>query len=184
MCYTKYDMEEQLEIKTNKTPDILSLIAMLTAILAIPLAIIFDIIAFKEVILQFIAALILPCIAFVVLCFFMIVTIIFIFGIFLIENYGFWPLTLSYQFFKEIIGDIKISQESLALFRVFRIILLVICLTVLILAIVSKGLAKADAEASQAPVKRSVKGKAKAAIVLSILGIIVSVGAIAITAAA
>lgn len=181
-------MDEIENVQRMKLAKTLALISMLVVLLSIPLAAVFDFISLKDVILQFIAALIIPIIAFFVLCVAMIASIIFIFGIFLIEEYGFWPLTLSIDFFKEIIGDIKVTPEAIQLFSIFRIILIVICVAMIVLAIVSKVIGSDNGEQEFTPEgkpikkKNPAKGMSTVAIVFAILGIVVSVGALLISA--
>lgn len=172
------------EAKKSSTAKVLSTIALFLAIGAIVLAIIFDITAFAEVVLQFVAALILPIFAFVFLLIAMIASFIFIFGIYLAKEYGFWPLSLSIQFFKEIVDDIEVTQSQIDTFRALRVVLIVICVAIITLAIISKVLAKKDAQNGVIPrVVRSTRGKATAALILGILGFLVSIGALAITSA-
>lgn len=163
---------------TKSLAKVLTIVSFALAIASIFLAIIFDFVAFKEVVLQFVAALILPCIAFVILIIAMIASCIFIFGVYLLKEYGFWPLSLSIQFFKEIIGDIKITSSQIQLFITFRIILLVLCLIVITLAIAARTLSKKNQEAGS----RLVKVMSTVSIILAILGIIVSIGMIIISA--
>lgn len=174
-------MEEE---KKSSTAKVLSTVALFLAIGAIFLAIIFDIVSFAEVVLQFVLALILPVFAFVFLFIAMIASIIFIFGVYLLEEYGFWPLSLSIQFFKEIVDDIQVTQAQLDTFRGLRVVLIVICIAIITLAIISKVLAKKDAQNGVIPrVVRSTRAKANAALILGILGLLVSIGALAITSA-
>ena len=172
-------MDEQMNNGSRKAAKILAIVAMVSAFLAVFLAIIFDIIAFREVILQFVAALILPIIAFVVLCIAMIASFIMIFGIFLVKDYGFWPLTLSIEFFKQILADIKVSQEAIQTFAMFRFVLIGICVTIMALAIVSKVLFDGQEEQCAADGKKRKKKNgimrmSTTAIVFSVLGLIVS----------
>lgn len=175
-------MEERT--KKHSSSHILAIIALCLAIFAIVLAVIFDITAFADVVLQFIAALILPVIAFVVLFMAMIVSFILIFGVYLVKEYGFWPLSLSIQFFKEILADIKVTTDQIETFRGLRVVLILICIAIIVLGIVAKSLAKNDSEKGVIPrVVGSTKGMAKAATILGILGIIVSVAALVIISA-
>ena len=167
--------------KPKSESRLLSNILVLSVILLVLVAIVGDLIIFSNAVLQFVAALILPCIAFVVLFLAMIASCIFIFGVLLLKEYGFWPLSLSIQFFKEILGDIEISASQLESFRVFRIVLIVLCLTLFILSIVGATLAKNDKEQGNDKDCRSSKGKCKFVRVMAIIGILVSVGALAIT---
>lgn len=175
-------MEERT--KKHSLSHTLAIISLLLAIFAIILAIIFDITSFAEVVAQFIAALILPIIAFVVLIMAMIVSFVLIFGIYLVKEYGFWPLTLSIDFFKEILADIKITPDQIDTFRGLRVVLIVICIAIIVLGIIAKSLAKNDPENGVVPrVVRSTKGMAKASIILGILGVIVSLAALVIISA-
>ena len=170
--------------KINVSAGRLGAAALIMAISSIFLAFGLDIFAFKEVILQFIAALIMPIIAFLFFCILMIITIMFIFGIYLIEEYGFWPLTLSIKFFKEIIGDIKVTPEEISTFFVCRIILIVLCISIIVLAILSKVSNPpqdvwVNGEIRKAK-NRGATGMSNAALVLGIIGLLVSIGAIAL----
>lgn len=178
-------MDEQTNSGSRKAAKILAIVAMVSAFLAIFLAIVFDIIAFREVILQFIASLILPIIAFVVLFIAMIASFIMIFGIFLVKEYGFWPLTLSIQFFKELLSEIKVTQDAIQTFIMFRFVLLGICATILLAAIVSKVLLgneeeQYDANGKRIKKKNGIRGMSTTAIVFAVLGLIVSLAALAI----
>ena len=169
--------------KLKSESRLLSNISLISVFVLIAVAIVADLIIFSNVVLQFVAALIVPCIAFVILFAAMIASFIFIFGIFLVEQYGFWPLTLSVQFFDEIIGDIEVTASQVEAFRTLRIVLIVLCIVIFVLSIVGATLAKNDKEEGNDAAYRSSKGKCKAARVFSILGILVSVGALAITSA-
>ena len=169
----------------NKTAKTLAIVAMVSAFAAIILAIIFDIIAFKEVILQFIASLILPVIAFVFLCIAMIASIVFIFGILLIKEYGFWPLTLSIDFFKQLLSEIKVSHEAIQLFTAFRFVLIFICVCIIIVAVVSKAMmgqqdGELDENGKKIKRKNGVKSMSSVGLVFGILGLIVSLSAVAL----
>ena len=171
--------------KKKKAAKILATVAMASAIIAIFLAVIFDVIAFKEVILQFVAALILPVIAFVFLFIAMLASFILIFGIFLIKEYGFWPLSLSFQFFKELLNEIKVTEQAIQTFTNFRIVLIAICVVIIALAVVSKILnVKPKKENSgnekKFKIKDGINSKSTTAIVFGILGLIVSLSALAI----
>ena len=93
------------------------------SIFLIFLAAIFDVIAFKDTILTFIGGIIISAAAFVVLCILFLISFILIFGFYLVKTEGFWPLPLSIEFFKEVMGEVKVTAEQIAMFRIFRIIL-------------------------------------------------------------
>lgn len=172
----------------NKTGKTLAIIAMASAFSAIVLAVIFDVISFREVILQFVASLILPILCFVVLCIAMIASIIFIFGIYLLKDYGFWPLTLSIDFFKQLLSELKVSEEAIQTFTGFRFVLIFICLCIIALAIVSKALLRKQIEEPAEDGKKPRRKKsgavamANVGLIFGILGLVVSLSAIALVA--
>ena len=167
----------------NKTARTLAIIAMASAFGAIALAFIFDVIAFREAILQFVLSLILPVIAFIVLVIAMIASIIFVFGLFLLKDYGFWPLILSFEFFKYLLSEIKISQEAIQTFLIFRYVLISICVAIIVVAIVSKALSgpkqkKFDENGKKIKRKDGTRAMSSVGLVFGILGLLVSLVAI------
>ena len=181
------------EVKENpvdtkaKKPTLVSQKVTMTAfglsIFLIFLAAIFDLIAFKDTILTFIAGIVVSAAAFVVLCVLFLISFILIFGFYLVQKEGFWPLPLSIEFFKEVMGEVKVTAEQIAMFRTFRIVLIVLCIATLIVAIVGKVMTKKDIKAGLVKRLKSVDGYATAAIVLTIIGALVSMATIAITSA-
>ena len=155
----------------------LAIISFVVVMLTLLTAIISDFAIFMDAILMFVGAIIFSAIAFVFLLVCMIVSFILIFGIYLAENYGFWPLTLSFQFFQEILKDIQITPEQVATFRGFRIAFLIICVITLIISIVAQHKDEMINE------KVPLKGLSKAAMIFSIMGIVVAIGMIAISSA-
>ena len=178
---------EETNNKNRKTAKILAIIAFISVFVAIPLAVVFDIIAFKDVIFHFIAAIFIPVAAFVLFFIAMLASFILIFGIYLVKEYSFWPLNLSLEFFRQIIGDIKVSAEAIQLFITFRAILIAICVTIIALAAVSKSLMGKEKpllneKGKKIKKRNGINGMSTAAIVLGSLGLIVSIGAIVIVA--
>ena len=152
-----------------------SIIAFVTVMVTLLLAIIVDIAIFAQVILTFIGGIFISVIAFVVLFMLMIVSFVFIFGFYLAKEYGFWPLSLSFQFFKEILADIQITPEQVATFRGWRIAFLILCIFSLIMAIIA--LHKDEMINEKVP----LKGMSVTALVFSIMGIVTALGMIAVT---
>lgn len=175
----------------KKAASVLATLSLVFAILSIFLAIGLDVFAFKEAIFKFIFALILPIPAFIIFVMLMVVSCIFIFGFYLLDQYGFWPLDWAINLFKEMMGDIKITADQIFLFRVFRIVLLVICFSLLTMAIVSKVLdyekkemVPEVVEGEEPPIKkkdRTTGATSTVAIVFIVLGILVSVAALALS---
>ena len=158
----------------------LSILSLVLAIISIFLAVLFDFISFKDAILHFVGGIIISCIVFVFLVAFFIVSFILIFGFYLVKLYGFLPLSISINLFKEIMGDIVITNEQIITFRIFRFILLAICITILIISIIARIKIKKEKEVGLI-FSRSVKNMAKSATILAIIGLIISLVAIIIS---
>ena len=154
---------------------ILAIISFSLVMGSLLIALITDVAIFSDVLKTFIGGIIISCIAFIFLFVFMIASIIFIFGIFLLKEYGFWPLTLSLQLFREILNDIQITQEQLASFRGLRVVFLIVCIVAFILAIVAKH---KDEPNEKVP----LKPMSVIALIFSIFGILVAISMLSLTA--
>ena len=152
-----------------------SIIAFVTVMLTLLVAIITDIAIFSQVILTFLAGIFLSAVAFCVLFVFMIISFILVFGFYLIGEYGFWPLTWSFEFFKMVLSDIQITPEQVAIFRGWRIAFLILCIFALIMAIIA--LHKDEMINKKVP----LKGMSVVALIFAIMGIVTALGMIAIT---
>ena len=148
-----------------KYQKVLSIISFILVLIALLTAFITDFVLFKDAILTFIGGIIASVFIFVIMIFAMIVSIIMIFGIFLIENYGFWPLSVTLDAFRDILNDIVITQEQVSTFVAIRIILTVICVSTLIMSVVAKH--KVEGQK-----KVPLKGMSIVTFVFSILGIL------------
>ena len=148
-----------------KYQKVLSIISFILVLLALLTAFITDIVLFKDAILTFIGGIIASVFIFVIMIFAMIVSIIMIFGIFLLENYGFWPLSVTLDAFRDILNDIVITQEQVSTFISIRVVLLTICISTLIMSIIAK-----HKEEDQKKVP--LKGMSIVTFVFSILGIL------------
>ena len=168
------------DVKVTRPYEIIALIAFIMCFISLALALIFDVASFSQVILKLLAAIIVPIILFFLLFILFLASFVLIFGFFLVKEYGFWPLTLSIQIFKEIIGEIVFKPNDIDKFINMRIILIVLCSLILISAIVSKVLHKVDVK--KLNIKPNIKSKkfSTAAIVLSSIGLMISIGAILI----
>ena len=156
-----------------KYQKVLSIISFILVLLALLTAFITDFVLFKDAILTFIGGIIASVFIFVIMLFAMIVSIIMIFGIFLLENYGFWPLSVTLDAFRDILNDIVITQEQVSTFVAIRIILTVICVSTLIMSVVAKH--KVEGQK-----KVPLKGMSIVAFVFSILGLISALSLITI----
>ena len=168
------------EKKIKYMPKTLAIIALVIVLVAIPLALLLDFVAMHEAILQFIGGLFVSVILTVVFFMAFLVSIILIFGIIILQNQGFWPIKLSLQVFKEIMGSITVEAAAIQMFRIFRMIIIAICIAVLIIAIIAKGKVKAENLETKTKEMNEAISISKAAIVLSIIGLVLSVIAVII----
>ena len=141
-------MDEKLELeqpkptnKLAKAAKIIAIIIFATVLSALVGAIVSDIVIFSAQIIGFIAACIVAVGAFIIGIFLMILSIICVFGVYLLEEYGFWPATWMYQAFMSVMSDLGITSEQIGILIIVRIILLVICGLVFVASIVAVSLA-------------------------------------------
>ncbi len=104
--------------------------------------IISDVALFAEQIMSFIVA----CIGSAFAWFFGLITVIvsiaFIFGILLLEQYGFWPNTFAAQVFHETMADAAITQQQLQILKGIRLAFFIVYITTFIGAIVCLAMRK------------------------------------------
>ncbi len=153
----------------------LAIISFVTVMITLLVAIISDVVIFSEALGIFLGGTIISVIAFIILFVAMIVSFILIFGVYLVKEHGFWPLTLSFNLFKDILKDIQITPAQIATFRGWRIAFLVICVITMIIAIVA--LHKDEMISKKVP----LKGMSVCALILSILGILTAISLLVIT---
>ena len=173
-------VSKSYDVKVTRPYEIIALIAFIMCFISLALALIFDVAAFSQVILKLLAAIIVPIILFFLLFILFLASFVLIFGFFLVKEYGFWPLTLSIQIFKEIIGEIVFKPNDIDKFVNMRIILIILYSLILISAIVSKILHNVDVKKLNIKLNLKSKKLSTAAIVLSTIGLMTSIGAILI----
>ena len=152
----------------------LSIASFIIVMLALIIAVITDIAIFSNVLKTFIAAIILSSVIFVILVAAFLVSFILIFGFYLVEKHGFWPLTVSMNAFKGILSDVEITASQLGAFKGARIGLLIACVIALIIAIVAKSIRLEDG-------KKPKNGLATTAMVFAILGLVVGTTMLVLT---
>ena len=165
------------EVTKKSKAKLISRISVITLVLTIILALVFDIIIFNDVIKQFIAALIVPSVLFLFLCILFVASFVIIIGFYLVKTEGFWPIKISKSLFNEIMGDIIIPDTQIDQFITCRYILIVLCVVTLLLAIIANIIARSEVK-EEILTKQQAKRIGRPIMVLSILGILVSLGAI------
>ena len=161
--------------KMNKyMPRTLAIIALTIILVTIPLTLVLDFVAMHDAILQFIGGLFASVVVTIILFGAFLVSLVLIFGIIILKNQGFWPLKASLSVFKQILGSITVEEQAIQLFMIFRIIVIVICVAVLIIAIIAKVKVKKENVELKTKEMNSAISLSKAAIVLSIIGLVLS----------
>ena len=161
--------------KMNKyTPRTMAIAALTSVLVLIPLTLVLDFIAMHDAILQFIGGLFVSVIITVVLLMAFLVSLVLIFGIIILQNQGFWPLKAAISVFKQILGSITVEEKAIQLFTIFRGIVIVLCIVILIIAIISISKVKAENVELKTKEMNSALSMAKAAEVLSIIGLVLS----------
>lgn len=163
--------------KTTKTLAITCFILVLSALVS---ALISDAIVVGQAILGFILALVVAVVAFIVGVFLMIISCILIFGIYLLENDGFWPIIWAESAFKDVMKDYQITNAQIDILFTIRIILLVICVAVFIMSIIALSYVKKVKKQDKIINRKPTLGFATTSLVLSILGVLACIGVLVV----
>ena len=174
-------MDEIVELEQPKPTNKLAKAAKIIAIVIFALvlsaligAVVSDVVIFSAQIAGFIVACIMAVAAFFIGIILMVLSIVCIFGVYLLEEYGFWPLTWTKNAFMEVMSDLAVTSEQISILIMVRIILLVICVLVFAAAIVALCLAK-KAKKENPEVKQGLtKAFSIVALILSILGMFIA----------
>ena len=164
----------------KKEIKILAIICFSLIMAALVTAIVSDAIIVGQSILGFVLALIIAVIAFLVGVILMIISCMLIFGIYLLNQEGFWPIAWAESAFKDVMKDYQITSAQIDILFTIRIVLLVICISVFIMSIIVirhvKKIKKQDKTINRKP----TSGFGTVSLVLSILGTIASLGVLAV----
>ena len=132
--------------KVNNTPAkrgfqraalIISIFCFVLVFALLLVAVISDILIFAQQLIMFVVAVLGAAVAFIAGFFLMIISIILIFGFYLLESQGFWPYEWAKQAFSEIIKDAKITSAQMGVLIGVRIALLICCVIIFVSAIVA-----------------------------------------------
>ena len=158
-----------------KAKRVLVIISFIIVMVALVTAIVTDIVLFKDALWTIFTAIIVSAALLVFLNILMVVSIMMVFGVIILQQNGYWPLALAKDTFYEILNEIVITPEQIQTFQTIRIVLLVVCISTFVLAIIAKG--KVDGK------KPPLRGMSTVTLIFSILGILIAIGFIGITAA-
>ncbi len=174
-------MNEVITVEQNKPTSKIAKAAKIIAIVIFALvlsaligAVVSDVVIFSAQIAGFIAACILAVAAFVFGIILMVLSIVCIFGVYLLEEYGFWPLTWTKTAFTEVVSDLAVTSEQINILIMVRIILLAICVLVFAAAIVALCLAKKAKKENPELKQGLTKAFSIVALILSILGMFIA----------
>ena len=160
----------------KKEIKILAIICFSLIMAALATALISDAIVVGKSILGFVLAMIVAVVVFIVGFFLMIVSCIFIFGIYLLEQDGLWPVTWAQGAFNDVMKDYQITPTQLDALFAIRIALLVVCIAVFIMSIIVVRHVKQIKKQDKTIKRKPTEGFGKASLVLSILGVIAAIG--------
>ncbi len=133
-----------------------------------------DVIIFSKQILQFIGGIVATALLFVFMLICFVASFILIFGFYLFQQQGFWPIKVTKTAFLDMMGEISFDNISPSLFSGVRISLIVLCVISLVSAIVSLSLRKAAINEGFIDKNKHIKKFDVTTIVFSSLGIAVS----------
>lgn len=155
----------------GRTARVFAIIAFALVWTALGIAVVADIFTFGQLILFFVFACFLAAAAFIIMFVLCIVSCMLIFGVYLLEQYGFWPVTVAAGLYHEVMADAAIAPERISIFMAVRILLLIFCVFVFVFSIIALSMnKKAKKEGFQG--KRGLTTAfGVVSLILSILGI-------------
>ena len=164
----------------KKEIKILAIVCFSLIMAALVAAIVSDAIIVGQSILGFVLSLIIAVIAFIVGVILMIISCMLIFGIYLLDQEGFWPIAWAERAFKDVMKDYQVTQAQIDTLITIRIVLLVICISVFIMSIIVVRHVKKIKKQDKTINRKPTSGFGTASLVLSILGMIASLGVLAV----
>ena len=137
------------EVATNKNVTPLAKTARIIAIVifslvmsCLVLALVTDGTIFAQQIFAFIGGCIAAVAAFFIGFIFMVFSIVLIFGVYLLEQQGFWPATWASEAFHSVLKDAPVTAEQVSIMMTIRLVIVAICVLCFISSIVCLALAK------------------------------------------
>ena len=122
------EKKEKVELpKKAKVAKIIAIVIFSTVVACLVLALVTDIAIFSNQILAFIGGCLGAIGAFIIGIVFLFFSIVLIFGVYLLEQQGFWPLTWASNAFHSAIADAPITAGQLEALVAIRIVIIVLC---------------------------------------------------------
>ena len=167
-------------LRKMKAAKIIAIVIFSLIMAALLTAIISDALIVSKQIFGFIIALFASVIAFLFGLILMAISFVLVFGVYLLESKGFWPIEWARSTYNNVMADYVITTEQIGKLVMIRIVLLIVCLIVLIASIVALVLAKKVKKQNKEVKQKLTKAFSITALIMSILGIFVCAGAAAI----
>ena len=164
-----------------KAAKIIAIVCFALVFSLIPIAFVVDIVTFADVFFAFITGILGATVMFVIGFFLMMVSCLLIFGIYLLEEYGFWPIEWAIKAYNESMAEATITAEQILIFRIVRIVLLVLCVLIIAACIVSLILKKKAKKTGYVGKTAMITAFDIVAIIFAIFGILVAIGMLAIS---
>ena len=175
-----YMEEVVVESSAGKFARILAIVIFSLTMGALATAITADIVIFAEQIITFIFACIASVVVFIFGFILVIISCVLIFGIFILENYGFWPITWAEDAFREIMADAIPTQEQITTMAIIRINLIVLCLIIFVFSIICLSLNKKAKKSGAAIKVKRTKAFGVLSLIFSLLGVFMGLGTLLI----
>lgn len=165
-------MEEKKPI-TGKTLSILSFVFIWVILLG---SIISNIAIFAENMLVVFGAILISAFIFFILFVFMMLSCVFVFGVYIIENSGFWPLSATAEIFNSIIINAEIKPSQIDALFTNEIIILILLGIIFILSIIALAINSNFKKKNPELRARSPKVFGTLSLLFSIFGILGNIG--------
>lgn len=157
--------------KQAKAAKIIAIVAFSVVMGCLVLALVTDIAIFSKQILGFVAAILGSALVFIFGCILMLFSIVLIFGIYLLEQDGFWPATWAEKTFHEALSDAALTPDQVTAIVAVRIVLLVLCVLAFAAAIVAICMKKAAKKKNpEMPKQKLTTAFSIVALIFSIFG--------------
>ena len=173
--------------KTNgfaKAAKIIAIIVFCLTFGMLLATIISDFAIFSTQIFGFFVACIAGAAGFIFGCVLLLISIVFLFGIYIIEERGFWPIAWAKEAFHGVVADLAVTKEQIASLTAVRVAAIIACFVAFVGAIVALALAGAAKKRQPGIKQKLTKSFSVLSIVFSSLGLLTAVGIILILTAA
>ena len=178
---TETPKETESSVKAAKS---IAIIAFIFVVSALVVALVSDGFLLSDAILGFIGACLAGALTFIAGFFLMLISIILIFGIYLLKEQGFWPLQWSTQAFHDVLKDHPITQYQISVLIGVRIALIVLCIIALILSIIACSMGNANRKKGYYIDRNNpTLGFGTFSLIFSILGLLAAMAVLLITSA-